>query len=143
MATRATPAFRDFLNHELRTPLTAAGTALQTLALQLERAGGPSLDLVDIALRNVRRLEQTVEWACDYVLVDSSAVGCDSRGQPLTDLLEDIDDLEPQVELTWSTGMGDWQTRVDRCRATRWRRLLRQMLRAVGYRQADPRCTST
>ena len=56
------PGFRDFLNHEMRTPLTAAGMALQTLALHLESAGGPSLDLLDTALRNIRRLEQTVEW---------------------------------------------------------------------------------
>lgn len=127
------PGFRDFLNHELRTPLTAAGTALQTLALQLERAGGQSLDLVDIALRNVRRLEQTVDWACDYLAVDPpSTGGCDGEANCFTDLLQDLDELNAPVPLSWSTGTGDWDAPVDISRE-RWRRLLRQVLRAVGY----------
>jgi len=125
--------FRDFLNHELRTPLTAAGTALQTLALQLERAGGPSLDLVDIALRNIRRLERTIDWACDYVAEhpvrrDAAAGAATS----LTDLVQDLDDLESPVPLTWATGAGDWSVPVSLDR-TGWRRLLRQLLRAIAY----------
>ncbi|MEZ4387348.1 MAG: hypothetical protein R3D98_07160 [Candidatus Krumholzibacteriia bacterium] len=128
------PSFRDFLNHELRTPLTAAGMALQTLALHLEQAGGPSLDLVDTALRNIRRLEQTVEWATDYVADEPDA----DAGDPirLTELLEDLDDLEPGLSLSWATGVGDWQARATIGRH-RWRRLLRQIMRAVAYRQVD------
>lgn len=130
--------FRDFLNHELRTPLTVAGMALQTLALHLEPAGGPSLDLLDTALRNIRRLEQAVEWATDYV-VDAPVCGVEP-GDPaaLTELLEDLDDLDTAISLSWSTGVGDWQARavIDR---QRWRRLLRQIMRAVAYRQVtDP-----
>lgn len=130
------PGFRDFLNHEMRTPLTAAGMALQTLALHLESAGGPSLDLVDTALRNIRRLEQTVEWATDYVVDDNTAEPVASSVVSLTDLLEDLDDLDPGVELTWATGMGDWAAPVSMHRET-WRRLLRQVLRALAYRQTS------
>jgi len=125
--------FRDFLNHELRTPLTAAGTALQTLALQLERAGGQSLELVDIALRNIRRLEQTADWACDYLAVEPGT-GADTDGDTthLTDLLEDLDELDTSTPLSWATGAGDWDASVAVSREN-WRRVLRQVVRALGY----------
>ncbi len=128
--------FRDFLNHEMRTPLTAAGMALQTLALQLEQAGGPSLDLVDTALRNIKRLEQTVEWATDYVADEPDADLDFALPAQLTDLLEDLDDVEPGLDFSWSTGVGDWQARAGIGRQ-RWRRFLRQIMRAVAYRQVD------
>ena len=129
--------FRDFLNHELRTPLTAAGTALQTLAMQLERSGGRSLELVDIAMRNIRRLEQTADWASDYF-----AEGADT-GEPgptasvtLTDLVQDLDDLEAGLPLTWATGAGAWDTSVLMARAS-WRRMLRQVTRALAHMGSD------
>jgi hypothetical protein len=127
------PGFRDFLNHELRTPLTAAGTAMQTLALQLGRAGGPSPDLLDLALRNLRRLEQTVDWACEY-LAGEPAHEARPEGEAvrLTDLLEDLDELTAPIPLTWATGVGDWDAPAG-IERERWRRLLRQVLRAVGY----------
>jgi hypothetical protein len=125
--------FRDFLNHELRTPLTAAGTALQTLALQVERAGGQSLDLIDIALRNIRRLERTVDWACDYVAEDTQYDEALAAEEVLlTDLLQDLDDLDTSLPLDWSTGSGRWEAPVVLDRS-RWRRLLRQILQALAY----------
>jgi hypothetical protein len=127
------PDFRDFLNHELRTPLTAAGMALQTLALQLEHAGGPSLDLVDTALRNIRRLEQTVEWATDYVADEGATPAAGQEPPRLIELLEDLDDLDADLDLVWSTGVGDWQAPA-RLPRDDWRRLLRQLVRAVAYR---------
>ncbi|HOX25808.1 MAG TPA: hypothetical protein PLL30_10435 [Candidatus Krumholzibacteria bacterium] len=132
-AGNGTVGFRDFLNHELRTPLTAAGTALQTLALQMERAGGQSLELVDIALRNLRRLEQAVDWACDYVSeYPNQTTASSTEGVTLTDLLEDLDDLDSPQPLTWATGAGDWQAPANLDRSS-WRQLLRQVLRAVAY----------
>jgi len=55
------PHLRERLSHELRTPLTAIKTALEILA------GDTCLDddsqrMVDIALRNVDRLEDSVAW---------------------------------------------------------------------------------
>jgi len=131
-------AFRDFLNHELRTPLTAAGTALQTLAMQMQRAGGQqSRELLDIALRNIRRLEQTVDWACDFV-ADDVTLACTEEEitTPLTALLEDLDSMPTEAPMMWSTGPGEWDAPVllDR---KHWRRLLKQVLRAVGCQGAD------
>jgi signal transduction histidine kinase len=124
--------FRDLVNHELRTPLTAAGTALQTLARQLERAGGPSLEMVDIALRNIRRLERTVDWACDYLTEGACEPTASGRAEfALVELLEDLDNLEPPLPLTWASGVGDWELLVELDRDS-WRRLLRQMLRAIA-----------
>jgi hypothetical protein len=125
---------RDFVNHELRTPLTAAGTALQTLALQLADSGGRPLELVDLALRNLRRLERTVDWAADYL---GAAGGADRPASasvvPLTDLLADLDDLAGEGEISWATDAGDWSQCVAVDRAA-WRRLLRQVARAlVGF----------
>ena len=124
--------FHDFLSHELRTPLTAAGTALQMLALHMERAGGQSLELVDIALRNVRRLEQTIDWACDHFTGGGDAPDDAVEEAALLDLLEDLDGVDAPVDLEWRTGAGDWSTRVVVGRQ-QWRRLLRQVLRAVGF----------
>jgi hypothetical protein len=134
---RGGPAFRDFLNHELRTPLTAAGMALQTLALHLESAGGPSLDLLDTALRNIQRLEQTVEWATDYV-VDEPSAHAQQALPPvqLTDLLADLDAIDSSLDLTWSTDVGVWEAETSIAR-DEWRRLLRQVHRALAFQQAD------
>lgn len=54
--------FRNFLGHELRSPLTAIKTALTVL----EAEGGDepgSARMIDIALRNLIRLVETVEWS--------------------------------------------------------------------------------
>lgn len=129
--------FRDLVNHELRTPLTAAGTALQMLARQLERAGGPSLDLVDLALRNLRRLERTLDWACDHLAAGICANGATAASPaPLTELLEDLDAIDAPLPVTWSSGPGDWEheTWIDR---DAWRRLLRELLRAVALLVPD------
>lgn len=126
--------FQDLVNHEMRTPLTAAGTALQTLAMQMVRVGGPALDLVDVALRNIRRLERTVDWACDFMVegAGEAPIAPQTSDIALVDLLEDLDDLARVEPLTWSTEAGDWHgaASVDR---ESWRRLLRQMLRAIRF----------
>lgn len=126
--------FHDLVNHEMRTPLTAAGTALQTLAMQLARAGGPTLELVDVALRNVRRLERTVDWACDYMTdgIEDPSATAETAEVALVDLLEDLDDLCECETVTWSTAAGNWQAVVSLDRES-WRRLLRQTLRAVDF----------
>lgn len=62
--------FLHFLGHELRSPLTAAKTALEVLQGEIgavvkpgeEETGSTSLQMVDIALRNIQRLHRTVDW---------------------------------------------------------------------------------
>jgi len=61
--------FLSFLGHEMRSPLTAAKTALEVLQGDLgglgkqDGGGNPELKMLEIALRNVRRLHRTVEWS--------------------------------------------------------------------------------
>lgn len=60
----------DYLGHELRTPLAAIRTALEILADDLGRspalpaAGEPDAraKMIELALRNVQRLDRTVDW---------------------------------------------------------------------------------
>jgi len=56
-------SYRDFLGHELRSPLTAIRTALEEIAAV---PGDPG-PLPDIALRNVARLHQVLEWSQDLL----------------------------------------------------------------------------
>jgi len=124
--------FQDFVNHELRTPLTAAGTALQTLALHMERTGGRPHELLEIALRNLRRLEQTVDWAADVFgeRGELPALG-EPSVLPVADLVCDLDDVVAGSDVTWATDAGDWQAEVVVDRPA-WRRLLRQVVRALA-----------
>jgi len=57
-------AYREFVGHELRSPLTAIHTALAALAEDLGAGEGmrDAVRMLEIALRNTRRLEDTVNW---------------------------------------------------------------------------------
>jgi len=54
--------FRNFLGHELRSPLTAVKTALSAMEKEDEKESG-SDRMFRIALRNLDRLAETVEWS--------------------------------------------------------------------------------
>jgi len=98
--------FLTFLGHEMRSPLTAAKTALEVLQGDLgglqnpDEDPDPSLKMVEIALRNVRRLHHTVEWSQE--LLSASSYGQDN---PLRDLdpghLRDF--LGSKYPLHWSS----------------------------------------
>ncbi len=74
-------SYLHFLGHELRSPLTAAKTALEALQSELSvgivGSGKPvevdaagvqaCLKMTDIALRNIQRLHQSVEWSQDLL----------------------------------------------------------------------------
>jgi hypothetical protein len=72
-------SYGHFLGHELRSPLTAIKTALETLAAEVDTPDvAGRLDVVDaklvtIALRNVQRLQQTVDWSQDLLAANESA----------------------------------------------------------------------
>ena len=92
----------DILGHELRTPLTAIKTALEILAADLAvdltadlgadrsaapldgRAERPQDDnrvrMVQIALRNVQRLDRTVDWGQTMLRGDGGCGGSDAGG---------------------------------------------------------------
>lgn len=66
--------YRDFLSHELRSPLSVVATALRALA---ESVDDPEVErsLVERALRNVQRLERTVDWSQrNLLLLDAPPV---------------------------------------------------------------------
>jgi hypothetical protein len=79
--------YLHFLGHELRSPLTAAKTALEVLQGELggmeeDQTGPPGesvadrkarLKMLDIALRNIKRLHRTVDWSQDLLEYESSS----------------------------------------------------------------------
>ncbi len=68
--------FRDFVGHELRTPLTAVKTALT--ALGDEQIPGPgSVRMLQLAMRNLKRLADTVEWSQELVSLAETAPSAD------------------------------------------------------------------
>ena len=90
----------DILGHELRTPLTAIKTALEVLAADLAADFGADLGadltaapqdgwterpqddnrvrMVQIALRNVQRLDRTVDWGQAMLRGDGGCDGSDA-----------------------------------------------------------------
>jgi signal transduction histidine kinase len=125
-------AYLQFFNHELRTPLTAAHMALEAASRSIE--GCPhcvtSLELIDRALRNLQRLQRTVDWAGDFV--QGAVTGpADDTASSVADLLEDLDQLEAPFPLTWEADLD--LTSVAEVGRQNWRRVLRQVVQAVHY----------
>ena len=104
-------AYLQFFNHELRTPLTAAHMALEAASRSLEAVPmrSPSLELIDRALRNLQRLQRTVDWAGDFVQGAVTGPATDPISV-VADLLEDLDALETPFPLTWDADL-DWVRR--------------------------------
>ncbi len=129
-------AYLQFFNHELRTPLTAAHMALEAASRSLEGCPhcAPSLELLDRALRNLQRLQRTVDWAGDFVQGAVTGPVADPLAM-VADLLEDLDEIEAPFPLTWEANL-DWvrSAEVDR---QEWRRVLRQIVQAVHYFRPD------
>ena|GEM_PF-1705937 len=104
-----------FLGHELRSPLTAVKTALEVLqgdlgGLLTDEAPGvegrrrhPSLKMLDIGLRNVRRLQDTVDWSQDLLELSRGHFSADNRSVPVTDLASLLDLDMAQVDLPAGT----------------------------------------
>ncbi len=70
--------FRDFVGHELRSPLTAVMTAVT--ALGDEKSPGPgSIRMLGLAVRNLKRLADTVEWSQELMSL--------AQGVPAADLV--------------------------------------------------------
>ena len=84
--------YLHFLGHELRSPLTAIKTALEVLEGELGGLDGdgsrpgPGLRMLNIALRNVRRLHQTVEWSQELLAASEAPRVAEPRGVPVAEL---------------------------------------------------------
>ncbi|MDX2473767.1 MAG: histidine kinase dimerization/phospho-acceptor domain-containing protein [Candidatus Krumholzibacteria bacterium] len=95
-------SYRHFLSHELRSPLTAIKTSLEVLKGALgdldETENGPAAELkvLEIALRNVRRMHQTVEWSQDLAASDDFAGTAELQAVfagDLADHLQEVGDV--------------------------------------------------
>lgn len=105
--------YLHFLGHELRSPLTAAKTALEVL--QGELGGMLSVDscnesasvkssakdarlmMLDIALRNIKRLHRTVDWSQDLLKLEASSTVGKWIEVPVENLVEEADQLADLV----------------------------------------------
>ncbi len=98
--------FLDFLGHELRSPLTAVKTALEVLQGELGGLGdetnaslggaagssGCGRDMLDIALRNIKRLHQTVDWSHDLMGLEAGLMSRGWETVPVDFLVEALAD---------------------------------------------------
>lgn len=86
--------YLHFLGHELRSPLTAAKTALEVLQGELGGLNPPDapglpddgLKMLDIALRNIKRLHRTVDWSQDLLELETAAPRSRWSLMPVDDL---------------------------------------------------------
>lgn len=87
-------SYGHFLGHELRSPLTAIKTALETLAAETQdpdlerRLDAVDGKLVAIALRNVQRLQQTVDWSQDLLVANEAAARPRRREMTLAEVAD-------------------------------------------------------
>jgi His Kinase A (phospho-acceptor) domain len=94
-----------FLGHELRSPLTAIKTALEVVQGQMwgmtepgsaDEAcpGGESgLRMLEIALRNVRRMHHTVEWSQNLLQFEDVRTEAEPRYLSFDDLCRELNTL--------------------------------------------------
>jgi signal transduction histidine kinase len=100
----------QFLGHELRTPITSALAALEILAGEGTvgpEPGGREADFVRIALRNLKRLRETLEWTEDYLDARTSALAPRWRDGRLGELVTQAVGLEtprPDISLVFEAG---------------------------------------
>jgi len=123
--------YLHFLGHELRSPLTAIKTSLEVLegemgGLDASRKSGSSLKMLNIALRNVRRLHQTVEWSQDLLATSSLPPASRPREVAIDEMVARLQEtgevwVDPQIRDL------DFQTDPDILTS-----LVKQMARAVS-----------
>jgi len=129
---READTYLHFLGHELRSPLTAIKTSLEVLAgesgeLEPEAAGDQaSLKMLTIALRNVRRLQQTVDWSQDLLAAQESLRPARPRKVVVTDLAHGLREIGV---LTVAPASGDLELLTD---PELFEVVATQMVRAVG-----------
>ena len=96
-----TQGYLHFLGHELRSPLTAVKTALEVLQGELggldaaeQEDGDSRLKMLDIALRNIQRLNRTVDWSQDLLELERSLPPGRWETVPLTEVLAYVQDAD-------------------------------------------------
>jgi hypothetical protein len=126
----------QFLGHELRTPITSALAALEILAGEGTvgpEPGGREADFVRIALRNLKRLRETLEWTEDYLDARTSALAPRWRDGRLGELVTQAFGLEtprPDISLVFEAGAESLPVVSD---GHLLRGLLQQVCRTLRY----------
>ncbi|MCP4291860.1 MAG: hypothetical protein GY780_08510 [bacterium] len=129
--------FLTFLGHEMRTPLTAVKTALEVLEGDLGGMGiktaedDPQLKMVALALKNVRRLQHTIEWSQE-MLASSGGQSKAELGLLSCEKLESF--LQEKFELKEADFPAETQVMTD---LTALDDLVVQCSRALDYTFAD------
>ncbi|MHB8079892.1 MAG: histidine kinase [Candidatus Krumholzibacteriia bacterium] len=126
----------QFLGHELRTPITSALAALEILAGEGTvgpQSGGREADFVRIALRNLKRLRETLEWTEDHLDARTSALAPRWRDGRLGELVTQAVGLEaprPDLSLVFEAGAESLPVVSD---GHLLRGLLQQVCRTLRY----------
>lgn len=129
--------YREFLAHELRSPLAVVAAALEALDSGLidgsAASGDDARSVVDRALRNVRRLERTVEWSqSSLVLAEVPPVG----PRQVLDLAEVADLLQDLGCQTAAVAGADGHVETD---PDLLHDVVRQMIRVCHCREPGAR----
>ncbi len=125
-------SYLHFLGHELRSPLTAIKTSLEVLEGEMGGMGAegvaadPKLKMVDIALRNVRRLHQTVEWSQDLLAANAGAGPVDWQQVAIDEI---VGHWHGAGEVSVAEGLRDLEVQTD---ARLLSSVVTQMSRAVS-----------
>jgi hypothetical protein len=125
-------SYRHFLSHELRSPLTVIKTSLEVLEGALGGLDEPEdglaaeLKVLEIALRNVRRLHQTVEWSQDLAASDDFAGTTELQATVAGDL---ADRLQAVGDVSVGPAVGECALQTD---PEILARLATQMVRTVS-----------
>ena len=131
----------QFLGHELRTPITSALSALEILAAEQGESTGREADFVRLALRNLKRLRETLEWTEDYLEARTAALTPRWREERLGELVTIAAGLgapRPDLALVFEGGAEAVPVVSD---ASLLRGLLQQACRTLRYHAPDARVT--
>lgn len=128
--------YLHFLGHELRSPLTAIKTSLEVLegelgGLDAQRKSGSALKMLNIALRNVRRLHKTVDWSQDLLAASSLPRTISLREVAVDEMVARLQELG-EVRVDAKIQGLDFQTDPEVLTS-----LLTQMARAAGMACPD------
>jgi len=126
----------QFLGHETRTPLTSALAALEILAadgVEGDEAAARRAGFARLALRNLRRLGETLEWTEDHLAARTSAAAPrwrEGRAGDIVTRAAGLDTPRPELALVFEAGVEELPVLSDEALL---RLLLRQVFHALRY----------
>jgi hypothetical protein len=132
----------QFLSHEIRTPITSALSSLEILDAEFSLRGlGEDRrgDFVRIALRNLKRLRETVNWTEEYLATRSGSLAPrweEGRVGELFTQASGFSDSRPDLALVFEGGVETAPMVSD---VQLLRALLQQVLHALAHHAPESR----